>query len=250
MVKTSKRKDSERWDFLQSLIRKLPQWATLTVFALMTLIALFLPLTDKRFATSDYAPLFNALVSIGTGGLVSFTFYYVVNTSVDRHRRNLARNNVREVYRDAKRNIAYAVIHASQKGGRRDLVADSETVEKLLSTHGFKAMFEGGRQGDEGYYAFENQMSDATPEYDEIVFNLKVVSRAAERLIDNNVVDDSRLYDFFVRLGTMIARIERNGAGYDESKLLCGFIWEIFAGWNFVEGSLGYDPIERAIARL
>ncbi len=236
--------------FLQILARKLPEWATLAVFAALFLTALILPLSNEQLATPAYAPLFNALLSVGIGGVVSFTFYYIVNVRTERHRRNLARNNARQVYREAKRNIAYAVIHASQKGGRHDLIADSKTVEAMLSTHSFKEMFQNGRQGDEGFFAFANQMSDPTPEHDEIVFNLKIVSRAAERLIDNNVVDDRRLYDFFVRLSTMIARIERNGAGYDESKLLCNFIWEIFAGWNFVEGHLGYDPIDHHLAGI
>jgi hypothetical protein len=142
------------------------------------------------------------------------------------------------------------VIYASQRGGRRDLSADSATIEQALTIRGFKSLFEGGRESDEGYYAFGNEMSSRTPKYDEIVFNLKVIVRATERLIDQSAVEDRRTYDFFVRLSALVERIERNGPGYDESKPLCGFIWEIFAGWNFIDGAVGYDPIERAIQNL
>ena len=93
-------------------------------------------------------------------------------------------------------------------------------------------------------------MDSQTPEFDEIVFNLRTIARAAERLIDNGAVDDPSTYQFFVRLSVLVERIERNGPGYDESKLLCSFIWDVFAGWNFVSGDLGYDPIERAIEKL
>jgi hypothetical protein len=92
-------------------------------------------------------------------------------------------------------------------------------------------------------------MSDPTPEYDEIVLNLQIIGRAVDRLVDANLLGDPESYNFLVRLDAMLRRIERNGAGYDESKLLCSFIWQIFAGWNFIEGDLGYDPIERAIQK-
>lgn len=34
---------------------------------------------------------------------------------------------------------------------------------------------------------------------------------------------------------------------YDESKALCRFVWEIFAGFNFIDGDRGYDIIEKMI---
>ena len=111
-------------------------------------------------------------------------------------------------------------------------------------------MFEDGSQADEGFYAFQHEMSYRTPEYEEIVFNLKIISRALERIVDSHRLDDVQTYNFFVRSSAFIARIERYGAGYDESKPLCSLIWEMFAGWNFIDGKLGYDPIERAISRL
>jgi len=104
-------------------------------------------------------------------------------------------------------------------------------------------MFEGGRQADEGYYAFQNEMSERTPEFDEIVFNLKTIGRAATRLVDGGVVLDRANYNMLVRLSTVVERIERNGAGYDESKLLCGFIWEMFTGWSSIEGYRDRDVI-------
>lgn len=54
-------------------------------------------------------------------------------------------------------------IFTSQKGGRRDLHADNEAIDLLITVEGIKAAFEGGREADEGFYAFANQMSDAPP---------------------------------------------------------------------------------------
>lgn len=227
-----------------------PEMVAIAVFVGLSAASLVLPFTFPTLGTAKYAAAFNAALSIGTGGVVSFLFYYLVNVRLERRHRNLLRGSVQGTYREAKQNIALAVIHASQKGGRRDLSADITTINQALTMQGFKSLFEGGHEGDEGYYAFQNEMSSRTPEYDEIVFNLKVIARAAERLIDSSAVEDRRTYEFFVRLSTLVERIERNGPGYEESKPLCSFIWEIFAGWNFIDGDVGYDPIERTIQNL
>lgn len=216
-------------------------------FVLLTLGSLVLPWVVPTLSDPTYASAFNAALSIGTGGVVSFIFYYVVNERLDNRKREVVRLGALQAYRDAKRNIALAIIHASQKGGRADLSADIETIDKVLTIAGFKELFEGGRESNEGFYAFANQMSERTPEYDEIIFNLKIMDRAFDRLVDTNHFNDAKSYDFFVRLDALIRRIESYGPGYDESKPLCRFIWEIFSGWNFIEGDIGYDPIDRAI---
>jgi hypothetical protein len=200
-----------------------------------------------ELSDAQYAPAFNAALSIGTSGIVAFTFYYVVDERLERRRLLLVRQGALRAYRDAKHNIAIAIIHASNKGGRHDLAADLDTIDKVLTTAGFKELFENGREADEGFYAFQNQMSDRTPEFDEILFNLKSMARAFERLVDAGGFDDDKSYDLFVRLDSVIRRIEHNGAGYDESKLLCRFIWEVFAGWHLIDGYLGYDRIEQAL---
>jgi hypothetical protein len=227
--------------------RRWPEWTVLFLFIVLTLGAIIIPLASSIFAEPKYGSAFNAALSIGTSGIVAFIFYYVVNERLERKKRDKVRKGALQTYRDAKRNIALAIIHASQKGGRADLSADYDTIDKALSIVGFNKLFEGGQQADEGFYAFENQMSNHTPEYDEIIFNLKIIGRAFDRLVDNTHLNDSKSYNYFARLDALMRRIERNGPGYDESKLLCRFIWEIFAGWNVVQGPIGYDPIERAI---
>ncbi|HEY1753649.1 MAG TPA: hypothetical protein VGG29_20500 [Caulobacteraceae bacterium] len=235
---------------LRWLSYRWPDVAGIAFFAVLTAGSLLLSLANPSLATGKFAAMTNAALAIGTGGIVSFLFYYLVNERLERRRRKLLRDGVKATYLDAKRNIALAVIQASQRGGRKDLQANVDTVERCLTPEGFKSLFKGGREADEGFYAFENEMSSQTSEYEEIVFNLKIMGRAAERLADSSVVDDQHTHLVLVRLSTLVDRIERNGSGYDESKLLCGFIWQIFAGWNIIDGDLGHDPIEHAIEGL
>ena len=48
----------------------------------------------------------------------------------------------------------------------------------------------------------------------------------------------------------MPLRLQHSEPGYDESKALCGFIWEIYAGWDWIKGNRGYDIIEKMIADI
>ncbi|MBW4652665.1 MAG: hypothetical protein KME20_06450, partial [Kaiparowitsia implicata GSE-PSE-MK54-09C] len=226
--------------------RRWMEWFVLLAFVLLTVGSLFLLSSLSSQNATQYTPALNVARAIGTSGVVAFIFYYVVSERIEVRRRDLVRQGSLRSYRNSKHDIALAVIQASRKGGRSDLIADHETIERALTMRGFKELFEGGGEAHEGFYAFQNQMSDQTPEYDEIILNLQIIGRAVDRLIDASLLEDPDSYHFLVRLDAMLTRIERNGAGYDESKLLCSFIWQIFAGWNFIEGHLGYDPIERA----
>ena len=184
------------------------------------------------------------------GSLVSFLFYFLVVYVPERRKKRIIIDNLRRMYRGIKRDILYSVIFASQKGGRRDLEAGSETIEALMTPAGFRNAFEKGREADEGFYAFENQMSDSTWEFQQIVLSLEMLSKQIEYLLHNFTIEDQKAFDFFKRLELHLMRIRSNGAGYDESKQLCSFIWEIFAGWDPIDGYVQHDEVQEMIGRL
>lgn len=235
--------------FCATVKRRWLEWSAFLFFVTLVASALLAPLIISNYDADAHGPAFNVALSIGTSGIVAFVFYYVVNERLERRRAELVRRGALRAYRDAKRNIAIAVLHASQKGGRNDLSADTETIAATLQPSEFRRLFEKGREGHEGFYAFQNQMSERTPEFDEIIFNFRSIGRAFDRLVDTGGIHDEATYDQFVRLNALVRRIEHNGAGYDESKRLCSFVWEIFAGWSSGNGYLNHDPVERAIER-
>ena len=197
-----------------------------------------------------WADAFAVTSSVFAGGLVSFFFYWLVVHVPDRRKRLIIKGNLRQVYQNIKKDILYQVIFASQKGGRRDLQADAETIDKLMTVEGFKEAFQGGRKADEGYYAFKNQMSDDTPEFREILLNLEMLAKQIDFVLHNYAMDDEQLFGFFKRFELMLLSLRRSSPGYDESKPLCRFIYEMFSGWNFIEGDRGYDIIEKMIADI
>jgi hypothetical protein len=226
-------------------------WFWFLVIAIVSIITIGEDLLDlhytKRIWWSDF---YNISSQFLVGGLVSFLFYYLVVYIPERKKRRIIKANLRQFYADTKQAIAYQIIFASQKGGRNDLSADTETVERLLTTSGFKTAFKGGREAHEGFYAFCNGISNNTPEYREIVLNLAMLSKQIDFVLHNYLIVDQRMFDFFKRLEIFLIRVESMGAGYDEEKILTRFIWEIFAGWDYVQGDRGYDIIEKMIGDI
>lgn len=197
-----------------------------------------------------WADVFSVATNIVTGCLVSFFFYWLVVFLPGQRKRRVIKSNLRKMYRNIKRDILYQVAFASQKGGRRDLQADTRTIDRLMTIDGFKQAFEGGSKGDEGFYAFANQMSDDTQEFRQILLNLELLAKQVEFVLHNYTMDDNRLFDFFKRLEVMLLALRRSSPGYDEAKPLCRFIDEMFSGFNSIEGYRGYDVIEKMIADI
>jgi hypothetical protein len=233
---------------LWNILSRVTTWFIVNLVALVALVAV-------HFATSVtslkwWADTFAVATNLLAGGLVSFLFYFLVVQLPQQRKKVVIKTNLQKLYRGIKGDILVAVVLASIQGGRNDLSADTETLDKLMTPEGFKEAFSNGREADEGFYAFENQMSDETWEFRQIVLNLQMLSKQIDYLLHNYVIEDQGAFDFFKRLELLLMRIQSNGPGYEESKRLCTFIWEIYAGWDWLEGDTGYDQVQRMIEAL
>lgn len=219
-------------------------WLMLNLLLFSGLLGTDLSSLSKPSWWEDVVPLATSMLA---GGLVSFFFYWLVVYEPERRKRHIIKRNLSKMYLRIKEDILYNVVFASKKGGRFDLDASPEIIKSLLTVEGFKAAFSGGREADEGFYAFENQMSYDTPEFRDIVLNLEILAKQIEFILHNYTMDDEHLFDFFKRLELMLLRLRHSSPGYDESKPLCGFIYQIFSGWSPIDGYLGYAVVDKMI---
>lgn len=231
-----------------SLLTRVTTWFVINVAAFLVLIAAHfaLGLSSIKWWPDVFAVATNLLA----GGLVSFLLYYLVVYLPEVRKKSIIKTNLQKMYKNIKIDILWAIVHASVKGGRRDLIPSVEFVESLMSPPKFRNAFEGGREADEGFYAFENQMNHETSEFFQIVRNLRMLSKHVEFILHNYSIENQEVFDFFKRLELLLMNLRENGAGYDESKPLCRFIWEVYAGWNWIEGDIGHDPIQKMINGL
>jgi hypothetical protein len=77
-----------------------------------------------------------------------------------------------------------------------------------------------------------------------------MLSKQIAFALHNYSIEDQEVFDFFKRLELLPISLQSNGAGYDECGPLCRFIWEVYAGWNWIEGDIGHDPIQKMISGL
>jgi hypothetical protein len=231
-----------------ALLASVRTWFVISLLLLVGLLVVDFATTLP--ANKWWADVFSVATNLTAGAIVSFLFYFLVVHLPEARKKSVIKTNLLHLYRTIKEDILQAVVHASIKGGRKDLSANLETIEELMTPAGFKAAFQGGREADEGFYAFENQMDKDTPEFRQIVLHLEMLSKQIEFLLHNYTISDQAAFDFFKRLELGLMQIRANGPGYDESKQLCGFIWEVYAGWNPFMGDTGGDVIEKMIDSL
>ena len=197
-----------------------------------------------------WADVYSIASNILISSLISFVFYFLLVHVPENRRRRMLKRNALSVYRTVKRDVLRSVLAASVAGGRTDLGQDEDSLDTLLKPANFRATFEGGQNGDEGFYAFENQMSSETPEFVEIVYQLRILSHHLNFLMHNFPFKDEDLFGYITRLEQLLLRIQTSGAGYDESKPLCRYIYQVYAGWDWISGYVGYDRVEKTLFEL
>lgn len=87
-------------------------------------------------------------------------------------------------------------------------------------------------------------------EFKEILSNLQLLSRQVAFTLQNYVLLDEKMFAFLKNLEANIFHMERLQLNYDDTKILCRFLWQMFTGFNIVEGDVGCDPIEKAIKQI
>lgn len=223
-------------------------WLWFAIVLVLYLLLVTENFFGNQFSARTWWAEFYGIASVFlTGGLISFFFYFLVVAAPERRKRRIIKTNLQKLYSGLKRDIAYQIIFASMKGGRTDLSANNDTVEKMQTVSGFRELFEKGSEGHEGFYAFRNYMSDDVQEFREIIFNLLVLQKQIDYVLHSYTIIDANTFDFFKRLEIGLLRLERNGPGYEEEKELSRFIWDIYGGANWLTGKKDYDPIERMI---
>tara|TARA_R100001224_G_scaffold23889_1_gene12753 strand:+ start:254 stop:973 length:720 start_codon:yes stop_codon:yes gene_type:complete len=232
-------------------IERLISRSLLTIFLSVIVFYLVFETLDSIDQNVGTLRPFESLFSVGSnfflGICISFLFYYLVVVVPENRRREAIKSNLSFQYKRIKEDILYQVIFASQQGGRNDLTADTETLEKLSTVQGFRDAFVGGREADEGFYAFRNHMSADVPEFREIIFGFKMLAEQIDFVMHNYPIADPEIFRVLNNLKHAFRHIEFSGPGYDEEKAVSKLIWEIFGGSNWVDGPRDYDLIERMI---
>ncbi|EHS49087.1 hypothetical protein PDO_3478 [Rhizobium sp. PDO1-076] len=194
--------------------------------------------------------VFDVIFNLLSGGLISFLFYFLVVYVPERRRAKILKNNVISIYQRCREDIVTSVVMASVQGGRKDLSTMWSDIKELAEVEQFKAAFSGGRLGNEGFYAFENQMNDRTYEFDRIIQDFKILAAELSFFLHNYSQADAIHFISLKRLELSLLSLIDSQPGYDESKPFCSFLYRFLAGFDPIDGHLGRDVYLDALRKI
>ena len=178
---------------------------------------------------------------LGSGGLTSLIFYMLLVRHPEADRRRRAKQSLARRYAAFKRDLTSTVV------GTADGAYDVDLIDELVDHKKFREYF---RQdvGDnqDRWHRFLNNLEDH--QLRELQTTIEIFRGDLELVMTTVDMPDEKTSDFFKRLTAAIHAQRDAGTGYDEVKPLSRFLWELLAGWSFVEGERETDIVEDMIA--
>lgn len=200
-----------------------------------------------------WAEAYGILLGLLIGLWVSFTSQYFFSFLPEKRKRAALKKTLIHEYKKTKREIAIQIIFACQAGGRRDLVAKSETIDQILTVEGFKKLFSGAlsQQGSERWYAFLNGIEDpSSGALTDILIALRVFSQKINWALHEFPFSNQDALSLAHELENALVAIEVSATNKESPDGLASFLFQAFSGWSFVEGYRGFDPIQKALDEL
>lgn len=208
----------------------------------------------KYLGNFDEKDVYNQTSLLLRAFIMSSVFYFLVVYLPAKSKREVLKKNFRDMYKDIKKEIIYDILWFSRRGGRSDITVTPELVDELFDVEKFRDLFKGGREGDEGWYAFCNHIQNNPEDFASLILKFKLLAKQIDFILHNYDIRDQGRFNFFKRLEKVLFDFEHmnrvDDYRYDEVKIFSRFVWEICAGWSFVDGFRGYDIIERFINEI
>lgn len=190
----------------------------------------------------------NAIIfDLAIGFLVSLIFYLMVVSYPAYRRRKTIKHGLEERYRFFKRDVIDILLNASDRGGGAPY--DADLVPDLIDLGAFKGFFkEPVSESQNRWHTVLNGLDKSLLQ--ELLIELEMFLNEVAFVLSNVDIRDRDTFLFFKRLSEAVHRLKNCTLDYDDVKHLGGFLWELFAGWNFVEGYMDRDIVKAMIDRI
>lgn len=189
-------------------------------------------------------PTGNTIVfNLSVGFLVSVIFYVVVVWIPDRRRKNLIKKNMKEQYCSFKKDAIAILLSACHSS------FESTLPEKLVKQDEFKKYFkEPVGNSEERWYEVLNGLNNRLLK--DLLVELEILMNEVSYVLNNVNIKDPEVFSFFKRLSQAVYKLKNITMEYDDVKQLSQFLWELFAGWSFVDGYRKEDIVDVMIEKI
>lgn len=190
-----------------------------------------------HFFPSDENIFYDFLIGL----IVSGFFYFLMVYMPEKKKRSVIKNRLRSHYFEVRREIISIILDSIRENGYAVM-----TKKNLIVPDNFKKYFI--ENNEKRWSQFLNNLD--TQIFNDIGIELKVLRNDVSFVLNNIYIDDKKVFDFFRRLSIIIIEIEENKFGDEFEKGFSRFLWQLLAGWSFVDGYKEEDIMESMIQKI
>ena len=175
-------------------------------------------------------PTGNAILfNLSVGFLVSAIFYLLVVWFPDRRRKNLIKKNLGEQYQSFKEDTMQILLSACQTSYKAGL------PKNLTDQNEFRKYFkEPVSDSQNRWHVVLNGLNDRLLK--DLLVEFEILLNEVTYVLNNVKIEDPNVFSFFKRLSQAVYKMKNTTLDYDDVKQLSGFLWDLFAGWSFIDG--------------
>jgi hypothetical protein len=183
------------------------------------------------------------IFNLSSGMLISIWFYFLVVYLPERLRKKRIKNHFILQYTEFKRNLIRHILGSCKR------TYSSNLPKQLMVPEVFKTYFkENVIDGQNRWHVFLNNI-DETLLLD--IFNeFEAFKEATFYLLNNVEVADEEVFACLHRINTIAVTLKSVKIDEDSLKQLSRLLWEILAGFSWIEGYRDYDYFEKMFNKI
>jgi hypothetical protein len=188
-------------------------------------------------------PWHKIIYDLAIASIISLTFYGLVVRLPEYQKRRRIKRSFLGRYKRFKEDCIGVML------GVADGSFDPDLAETLVDQEKFRAYFkEKVCQSQERWHAFLINLDE--PSLRELITLLEIFRDEILYVLASTDIPDDEPFEFLKRLSAAIRSLRDTTLGYDETKPFARFLWEVFAGWDWLKGYRKEDIIKKMIDEI
>lgn len=180
------------------------------------------------------------LYDLSVGVLISIFFWWLLVGLPQAKKQRILKSTLQRHYGYFKEDVIQILLSAS------DEAYEPELPEQLLDRDTFKEHFKADDLKQ--WYATLNGLQDHPTKINDLLVEMDLLWQEISYFLNNVEIDSDDAHAFFKRFSAHIYKLKHSSVyTHDHVKYLGNFIWEVFAGWSFIDGYRKSDIVQDMI---
>jgi hypothetical protein len=189
------------------------------------------------------AAINKALYDVGLTVVMSIVFYWLLVRLPENKRRQRIKRSLEKHYRMFKEECIGSMLGVVEGSYAH------ETVKELIDQSRFRDYFKQQVSDSQNKgHVFLNRIDGA--HFSEILLAMEMFRDEVLYTLNNTDIADDKSFEFLQRLSRAIRSVKGTGLGYESEESFFRLLWELFTGWNFVDGYPKEDVVQRMIRAI